>query len=29
MLNIDLHCHSTISDGVLSPAQLVERAALR
>lgn len=29
MLNIDLHCHSTISDGLLSPAQLVERAALR
>ena len=29
MLNIDLHCHSTISDGLLTPAQLVERAALR
>lgn len=29
MLNIDLHCHSTVSDGLLSPAQLVERAALR
>ena len=29
MLNIDLHCHSTISDGVLTPTQLVERAALR
>jgi predicted metal-dependent phosphoesterase TrpH len=25
--NIDLHCHSTASDGVLSPAQIVERAA--
>ncbi|SEP82023.1 3',5'-nucleoside bisphosphate phosphatase [Nitrosomonas ureae] len=29
MLNIDLHCHSNISDGVLPPAQLVERAAMR
>lgn len=29
MLNIDLHCHSTISDGLLTPAQLVERAATR
>ncbi len=29
MLNIDLHCHSTISDGLLSPTQLVERAAMR
>lgn len=29
MLNIDLHCHSTISDGVLKPAQLVERAFQR
>lgn len=29
MLNIDLHCHSSISDGVLTPAQLVERAAQR
>ncbi len=29
MLNIDLHCHSTISDGVLTPTQLVERAAIR
>ncbi len=27
MLNIDLHCHSTVSDGLLTPAQLVERAA--
>ena len=26
-LNIDLHCHSTYSDGVLSPAALVQRAA--
>ncbi|PXW86861.1 hypothetical protein C8R34_11224 [Nitrosomonas sp. Nm84] len=29
MLNIDLHCHSTISDGLLTPTQLVERAAIR
>jgi predicted metal-dependent phosphoesterase TrpH len=29
MLNIDLHCHSTISDGLLTPTQLVERAAAR
>jgi hypothetical protein len=29
MLNIDLHCHSTVSDGVLTPAQLVERAHRR
>lgn len=29
MLNIDLHCHSTVSDGLLTPVQLVERAALR
>jgi predicted metal-dependent phosphoesterase TrpH len=27
MLNIDLHCHSNLSDGVLSPAELVARAA--
>ena len=26
-MNYDLHCHSTVSDGVLTPAQLVERAA--
>lgn len=26
-LNYDLHCHSSISDGVLSPALLVQRAA--
>jgi len=29
MLKIDLHCHSTVSDGVLTPAQLVERAYQR
>jgi predicted metal-dependent phosphoesterase TrpH len=29
MLNIDLHCHSTVSDGLLTPTQLVERAATR
>jgi predicted metal-dependent phosphoesterase TrpH len=29
MLNIDLHCHSTASDGLLMPAQLVEHAASR
>lgn len=27
MLNIDLHCHSNVSDGVLPPAELVARAA--
>jgi len=27
MLNIDLHCHSNVSDGVLSPAGVVARAA--
>ena len=27
MLNVDLHCHSNISDGVLSPEELVERAS--
>lgn len=27
MPNIDLHCHSTISDGVLSPSDVVARAA--
>jgi len=26
-LNYDLHCHSSISDGILSPARLVQRAA--
>jgi len=29
MLNIDLHCHSTVSDGLLTPTQLVEHAARR
>ncbi len=29
MLNIDLHSHSTVSDGLLSPEELVQRAALR
>ena len=27
MLNYDLHCHSSVSDGVLTPAELVQRAA--
>ena len=27
MLNIDLHCHSNISDGLLCPAEVVKRAA--
>jgi len=27
MLNIDLHCHSNVSDGVLPPAEVVARAA--
>lgn len=27
MLNIDLHCHSRVSDGVLAPAEVVARAA--
>lgn len=27
MLNIDLHCHSNVSDGVLPPADVVVRAA--
>ncbi len=26
-MNFDLHCHSSISDGVLNPAELVQRAA--
>lgn len=26
-MNADLHCHSTISDGLLAPAELVRRAA--
>jgi predicted metal-dependent phosphoesterase TrpH len=29
MLNIDLHCHSTVSDGLLTPTQLVDHAAAR
>ena len=29
MLNIDLHSHSTVSDGLLTPTQLVEHAAAR
>ncbi len=29
MLDIDLHCHSSISDGVLTPTQLIDRAAQR
>lgn len=29
MLNADLHCHSTVSDGVLAPRQVVARAAER
>jgi predicted metal-dependent phosphoesterase TrpH len=27
LLNVDLHCHSTISDGVLAPAQVAARAS--
>ncbi len=27
MLDYDLHCHSIVSDGLLSPAELVARAA--
>src|SRR5438105_1994863 len=29
MLHYDLHCHSTYSDGLLSPADVVTRAAAR
>ncbi|MDD3884576.1 MAG: PHP domain-containing protein [Gallionella sp.] len=29
MLNYDLHCHSTVSDGTLTPGELVARAAGR
>ena len=29
MLNIDLRCHSTISDGLLTPTQLVKRTVTR
>lgn len=28
-MKVDLHCHSTASDGVLAPSQLVERAQAR
>lgn len=28
-MNVDLHCHSTASDGLLAPAALVERACAR
>jgi len=28
MLNADLHCHSTVSDGLLTPSEIVRRAAL-
>ncbi|HSB99240.1 MAG TPA: PHP domain-containing protein, partial [Burkholderiaceae bacterium] len=28
-LNADLHCHSTVSDGTLSPEQLAQRAKAR
>jgi hypothetical protein len=26
-MNIDLHCHSNVSDGALAPAQVARRAA--
>ncbi|SER21915.1 hypothetical protein SAMN05421690_101323 [Nitrosomonas sp. Nm51] len=29
MLDIDLHCHSNVSDGILTPAKLISRAAQR
>lgn len=29
MLDYDLHCHSTVSDGTLTPTELVNRAAAR
>lgn len=29
MINYDLHCHSTVSDGTLTPGDLVSRAAQR
>lgn len=29
MLDYDLHCHSSVSDGLLTPTELVERAAER
>ncbi len=25
-MNVDLHCHSTVSDGVLTPGQVAQRA---
>ena len=28
-MNVDLHCHSTFSDGLLAPAVLLERAHWR
>ncbi|HTH40709.1 MAG TPA: 3',5'-nucleoside bisphosphate phosphatase [Rhodocyclaceae bacterium] len=28
MINADLHCHSTVSDGLLTPTEVVRRAAL-
>ncbi|MGH8764995.1 MAG: PHP domain-containing protein, partial [Burkholderiales bacterium] len=27
-MNVDLHCHSTVSDGALAPSQVARRAAL-
>ncbi|MDX1374250.1 MAG: PHP domain-containing protein, partial [Burkholderiales bacterium] len=27
MIEVDLHCHSNVSDGVLAPAEVVRRAA--
>ena len=29
MLKIDLHCHSTISDGLFTPTQIIEHAVSR
>ena len=29
MTNVDLHCHSNVSDGLLSPSEVVQRAAAR
>jgi len=29
MLNVDLHCHSTVSDGLLTPAEIANRAHQR
>ena len=28
-MSVDLHCHSSISDGALAPADVVRRAAAR